>query len=104
MALPSVPLKRINEQEMDELLSLGFDPPSDTVLPDQFQQEIREVCDRVKERLSQVWKYGIGEGDFFIHASSEDDRMLCVEISDTKMITPKPLGIAHSIVTELAEN
>jgi len=103
MTIPNVSIVRITELQRGDLLSEGFDPPSDDVLPNQFQKEIREVCGLVKERLSQFWKCGFGASDFHIHASSEDDRMLCVEISDMKMITPKLLNIAHTTVTELAE-
>ena len=104
MALPSVLCVRIDERQRDNILNCGFDPPGEGILPEVFCQEIRQVCDQLQERLSQVREYGIGDGDFFIHTSSEQDRMLCVEITRTNIIDDRLLNIAHAAVMEIAEN
>jgi hypothetical protein len=103
MKIRSVVYRRISEKERDEILENGFDPPT-TGNPEEFRKEIRQVCDRVRSRLSDSWQYGIGEGDFFIHTLSEEDRMLCVEIANPRIINDVLLEIAQRAVADLAKH
>ena len=102
MGLPAVSYGRITEQQRDDILNYGFDPPANEVDPKQFSLELREVCERLQEHLSEIWQFGIGEGDCFIHTSSEQDRMLCVEIGNARIVNDELLGIAHRAVTDMA--
>ena len=104
MARLTVPCVTINEQQRDTILNYGFNPPGSAVDPELFQKEIRQLCDQFNERLSQHWKYGIGDGDYFIHTDSEIDRMLCVEITEGRMINEDLLPVAHRAVADLAED
>ena len=103
MAIPPVSFLRITEHKRNDLLDKGFDPPSESELSEAFSQKIRQVCARLQDRFSLLWQHGFEKDDeFFIHASSEDDRMLCVEIANIKIVDLKLLEIAHSAVADLA--
>lgn len=97
-----VPCFRIGEAQRDQILHDGFNPPPSDVNQEAFEAQLRHTRDEFREFLSQFWQYGIGDGDFFVHTGVEDDHMLCVEISDRRMLDSRLLEVAHAAVIAVA--
>jgi hypothetical protein len=87
------PIYRIDEIVKDQLLDGRLDRFSrDDV------SALRTACDRVKDFLSETWRYGIGDGDFFIHTGAEDQKMLCVEVTDARILNHEFFRIGYAAV------
>ena len=56
----------------------------------------------IMAELSRHWEYGVGDGDFVIHAGDESDQMICVEIANIAMLCPLLLEVACKMIVPIA--
>lgn len=101
----NVPLIVIDEQQRDNYLDAGYNRPRDEVLKANFMDEWYKVFDTIRESVSQKWRHGIGEeGDFFMERDCVADRLLCIEISDAKMLSDTLIWFVHDALLMSRQN
>lgn len=96
----NVPCYLIDESTRDRYLEDGFCPLSEKEDFDLHERQWQSVLQSLSEAMSLHWMRGVGDGDFYLDSDVVPDRLLCVEVSDIRMLTPLLPQIVHCVVEE----
>lgn len=96
----------ITENQRNAYLDSDFNPPNLTksFTRADYVSEWQEAYALIRAKLEEHWKYGIGDGDFFIDGDTADDRLLCVEVTNPRIIGIELLNAVQQAVDGLTSS
>lgn len=89
----------IDRAQRELYMTTPYNPP--TCEKAMFRQEWYRVYTKIKRALEKYWKYGVGDGDFFISSDPAPDRSIGVAISDEGVIGRQAIAAVQKVLAQL---